>query len=144
MASLFTHTDEAAHAAERRLVANAYSLTALLELERFVDQTTERLFASLETFADTGKPAEMDFWLHAYAFDVVGELAFGQAFGFVSSGKDVGDMMARSMEWLKKRFTVAMVPWIFPLFMSPLFGKIWSFGREEQENEKNRNQVRNS
>src|SRR5208282_3772518 len=86
--NLFTHTVESEHAAHRRIVANAYTLTALLELERFVDSCIDQLSTQLSTLA--GTTVDMSFWLQAYAFDVVGELAFGNAFGYLASGQDVG------------------------------------------------------
>jgi len=135
---MFTHTDDTAHAAERRLVAKAYSLSSLLELEKFVDLMTETFSKALESV----DIVDMSFWMQAYALDVVGELAFGKAFGFVESGQDVQGQLAKTKEWLKKRFTVSMVPWFFPIFRSPIFGMFSSTGKEEKENEKLRNQVR--
>jgi cytochrome P450 len=139
--SMFTHTDEAAHAAERRLVANAYSLTSLLELEKFVDLMTEEFSTALERFANAQTPVDMSFWMQAYAFDVVGELAFGKAFGYVTSGQDVQGQLANTKEWLRKRFALSMVPWFLPIFRSPIFSMFSSTSKEEKENEVQRNNV---
>jgi Cytochrome P450 len=138
---LFTHIDESAHAAERRLIANAYSLSSLLELERFVDDMIEEFAVRLRMFANSPTPINMGFWMQAFAFDVVGELAFGQAFGFLATGQDVHRQMANSKEWLRQRFAVAMVPSFFPIFRSALFGIFSSSGKEEKENENRRNAV---
>jgi len=79
--------------------------------------------------------------MQAYAFDVVGELAFGKAFGYLTGGQDIGGQMANNRDWLRKRFALAMVPWLYPVFMSPIFAMFSTAGREEQENEKRRNTV---
>ena len=139
--SMFTYTDEIAHAAERRLVANAYSLTSLLQLETFVDQTILQFSRRLEDFSNSRTGIDMVFWLHAFAFDVVGELGFGKSFGFLASGSDVNAQMAYSKEWLRKRFAISMTPWFFPIFRSPLFAILSPAGQREKENETLRNEV---
>ena len=138
---MFTHTDEAAHAAERRLVANAYSMSSLLEMEPYVDGAIEEMCTRMGDFTNTLTPVNMAFWLQAYAFDVVGELAFGRAFGFLATGQDVGGQMANLRGWLKKRFAVGMMPWFFPIFMSPLAGIFSRASKEEQEDLKKRRAV---
>ena len=116
-------------------------MSSLLELERFVDAMIEEFSTSLHRSADNRKSVNMAFWMQAYAFDVVGELAFGKAFGYLASGQDIRGQMANSRSWLRKRFALAMVPWLFPVFMSPIFALFSSSGRQEQENEKHRNSV---
>jgi cytochrome P450 len=135
---LFTERDEAAHAAERRLVANAYSMSSLLEMEPYVDSSIEELCSRLSGFANTPVSVNMAFWLQAYAFDVVGELAFGRAFGFVASGQDIGGQMANLRGWLRNRFAIGMVPWLFPIFMSPVTGIFSRTSKDEQEDQRKR------
>lgn len=139
--SMFSYIDEKEHAAERRLVATAYSLTSLLQLEPFVNQLIVQFTTRLAEYSGSKTPIDMVFWLHAFAFDVVGELGFGQAFGFLASGTDVNGQMARSREWLRQRFAVSMVPWFFPIWRHPIFNLFSPSGREEEENEKQRNEV---
>jgi len=79
--------------------------------------------------------------MQAYAFDVVGELAFGRAFGYLASGQDIGGQMANLRGWLRKRFAVAMIPWFFPIFMSPIAAFFSSASKQEQEDLKKRNMV---
>jgi hypothetical protein len=54
----------------------------------------------------TGSPSDK-----AYALDVIGELAFG----YLSSGHDVGGQIENMRGRLRKRFAVSMVPWFFPI-----------------------------
>jgi cytochrome P450 len=138
---LFNNTNEVEHAQQRRLVANAYAMSSLLEMEPYVDSAIEEMSTRLDGFTKAPVPVNMAFWMQAYAFDVVGELAFGRAFGYLSSGQDVGGQMANLRGWLRSRFSVGMVPWLFPLFMSPLGGMFSAASKQEQEDLKKRNAV---
>ena len=120
--NLFTYRNDTDHATERRLVANAYSLTALLELEPYVDNMILLMLDKLRGFGNA--KVDMAFWLQAYAFDVIGEIAFGNPFNFMATGSDIGNQMARLREWLRKRFLIGMIPWFFPIYQSLLFRMI--------------------
>ncbi|KAF2802374.1 cytochrome P450 [Mytilinidion resinicola] len=86
--------DEARHSILRRPVAHAYSLGTLVEFEPLVDSTSLVFFKEVEErFARTGKECELSKWVQMYAFDIIGELTFSKRFGFLESGKDLGNMM---------------------------------------------------
>ena len=108
-------------------------MSSLLEMEPYVDSAIEEMSVRLAGFVNTPTEVNMAFWLQAYAFDVVGELAFGRAFGYLSSGQDVGGQMANLRGWLRKRFAVGMIPWFFPIFMSPFAAIFSSASKQEQD-----------
>ncbi|KAL2856972.1 cytochrome P450 [Aspergillus pseudodeflectus] len=91
--NLFSTRDEQFHRDQKRPVANAYSMTSLLEMEPAVDSCTEIFFSRLRDFADQKKPVDLGTWLQYYAFDVVGEFTFGKKLGFLQEGRDVDGMM---------------------------------------------------
>lgn len=73
----------------------AFSMSALVQYEPFVDNTTklfldqtERLFAR--------NPAGCDFtrWLQFYAFDVIGEITYSKRHGFVEKNEDIDGIIA--------------------------------------------------
>jgi Cytochrome P450 len=66
-ADLFTDTDEKRHSANRRKVANAYSMTALLEMEQFVDNCSSVFVKRLGEFADSKATFDLGHWLQCYA-----------------------------------------------------------------------------
>jgi hypothetical protein len=72
--SIFADRNPERHAASRRKAANAYSLTALLEMEPYVDSTTAVFMKHLENFAATAEVFDIRHWLQCYAFDVIGEI----------------------------------------------------------------------
>jgi Cytochrome P450 len=64
---LFTDEDEKRHSANRRKVVNAYSMTALVEMEQFVDECTAIFMQRLREFADFNTALDMGHWLQCYA-----------------------------------------------------------------------------
>ena len=64
---LFTDRDEKRHSANRRKVTNAYSMTALLEMEQFVDTCSEIFMTRLGEFADKKESFDLGHWLQCYA-----------------------------------------------------------------------------
>ncbi|KAK1764032.1 cytochrome P450 [Phialemonium atrogriseum] len=97
--NLFNTRNEDFHAAIRRPIANAYSMTTLLKYEPFVD-TTSRVFLQRlnELYGDTGKACDLGTWLQYYAFDVIGEMTFSKRLGFLETGSDVGGII-KDLEW---------------------------------------------
>ncbi|KAF5006060.1 hypothetical protein FDECE_7542 [Fusarium decemcellulare] len=110
--SLFTTLDEKYHQVYKRPIASAYSMSTLVEFEPFVDNTTRVFMKRLDEFADSG--AELDFgtWLQMYAFDVVGEVAFGEKLGFLESGTDIDGIMADIRLKLAYASIVGQMPWL--------------------------------
>lgn len=92
--NLFSTRDEQFHRDQKRPVANAYSMTSLLELEPAVDSCTEIFRSRLQDFADKQRPIDLGTWLQYYAFDVVGEFTFAKKLGFLQEGRDVDGMMS--------------------------------------------------
>jgi cytochrome P450 len=72
--SIFTDPNIQRHAHDRRMVANGFSMTALLEMEDFVSECVKVLELRLGEFADNRQPIDMAHWLQCYAFDVIGEV----------------------------------------------------------------------
>lgn len=93
----FPTQDEAFHAKLRRVVANAYAMTTLVQFEPLVDSTISAFIRQLDTYADQpGEKGVVDFglWLQWYAFDVIGELTFSKRLGFLDEAKDVDHIIS--------------------------------------------------
>ncbi|MCJ1479500.1 hypothetical protein MMC13_008186 [Lambiella insularis] len=100
--SLFSTTDETYHAQLRRSVNSAFSMSALVQYEPFVDETTEKFLDQTHTLF-VSKNAVCDFaeWLQFYAFDVIGNITYSKRHGFVDRGEDVDGMV----QYLGKLFS---------------------------------------
>lgn len=92
--SLFSTTDETYHAQLRRSVNSAFSMSALVQYEPLVDETTE-LFLDQTQALFVSRSAVCDFaqWLQFYAFDVIGNITYSKRHGFVERGEDVDGMV---------------------------------------------------
>lgn len=89
---LFATTDPKEHSFLRKRVSGAYSMTAILRFERYIQDCLDLLLQQLKKHADLGEDVDMSTWTNAFAFDVVGELAYGEAFGHLQTETDVMDI----------------------------------------------------
>lgn len=69
--SLFTTLDENYHSTYKRPIANAYSMSTLVEFEPFVDTTIELFTRRLDEFVSSRAPLNYGVWLQMFAFDVM-------------------------------------------------------------------------
>lgn len=95
LASLFSTTDNDFHAQFRRCVNAAFSMSALVQYEPFVDNTT-KIFLNLteKLFAREEKACDFTTWLQFYAFDVIGEITYSKRHGFLQKNEDVEGIVA--------------------------------------------------
>jgi hypothetical protein len=61
--NLFSTRDEAYHKEQNKLVANAFSMTTLLDLEPAVDSCSMMFMQKLGGYADSGQPVDLGTWL---------------------------------------------------------------------------------
>jgi cytochrome P450 len=128
--SLFSTTDETFHAQFRRQVNAAFAMSALVQYEPFVDNTT-KLFLSQTEKLFVGNREGCDFtkWLQFYAFDVIGEITYSKRHGFVETNTDVDGIV----DYLGRMFLyvapVGQIPWLDKLLLkNPLWLKLSDWG----------------
>jgi benzoate 4-monooxygenase len=65
---------------------------------------------------ESSNPAEFDFlkWANYLAFDIIGDLAFGEAFHFIEAGNDYNNGIRVLNERGEWSATVGTMPWIKP------------------------------
>ncbi|KAF4874780.1 Cytochrome P450 monooxygenase aclL [Colletotrichum siamense] len=68
------------HRRQRRLMAHAFSESALSEQEGFIKHYVDLLIARLGEQARAGNVLDMTRWFNYLTFDIIGELAFGDPF----------------------------------------------------------------
>lgn len=125
-ASLVAMTDETEHAKSKRLIANAYSLSTLVEYEELVDRTIQVFLTTLQerycppdptspTSTSTRQsqpPLDLCQYLQFFAFDVIGELTFSRRLGFIESGTDVDGIMAAIGANFEYFSVLGQMPWL--------------------------------
>ncbi|GAD96765.1 predicted protein [Paecilomyces variotii No. 5] len=100
------------HAAIKRPISGAYSMSTLTEFEPFVDSTIHTFFRRLNGFAEKKEQCDIAKWLQYYAFDVIGELTFGKPLGFLETGRDVDGILEsieKNMDYAGK---TGQMPWL--------------------------------
>ncbi|KAH8591170.1 cytochrome P450 [Bisporella sp. PMI_857] len=121
---IFTEVREDVHARKKKVANVPYSMAAMQQLSPFIDDTIEFFVAKLKHLVVTGEPTEkvdgkqryrsvnLGDWLHYFAFDVLGEVAFSRSFGFLSEGMDVGNAIRTidNSQWYNG--IVGQIPWI--------------------------------
>ncbi|KAI8232534.1 Cytochrome P450 monooxygenase andK [Colletotrichum sp. SAR 10_86] len=128
--SLFSTTDNNFHSQFRRCVNSAFSMSALVQYEPFVDNTT-KLFLSQTERLFAGNPEGCDFttWLQFYAFDVIGEITYSKRHGFIEKNEDIDGIVA----YLSKLFLyvapIGQIPLLDRLFLkNPIYLKLSQWG----------------
>ncbi|KAK3294215.1 cytochrome P450 [Chaetomium fimeti] len=87
---IFTETREDVHAAKKRVANVPYGMAAMQQLGPFIDDTVELLVRRIGEHVDAAKGVfDLGDYLHYFAFDVLGEVAFSRGFGFLAEGRDV-------------------------------------------------------
>jgi cytochrome P450 len=77
-------------------VAAGYTLSSIIKSEPQINDAIELLEKRLDELAEAGQPVEFDRWFNYLAFDVIGEVTFSRAFGFLETASDIGGSIANS------------------------------------------------
>ncbi|KAH8911608.1 cytochrome P450 [Coniochaeta sp. PMI_546] len=93
---IFTETREDVHAQKKRVANVPYSMAAMQQLSPFINDTIELFMRKIDEHraanvgsGPKGKVFDLGAYLHYFAFDVLGEVAFSRSFGFLAEGRDV-------------------------------------------------------
>ncbi|KAF4334974.1 cytochrome P450 monooxygenase [Fusarium beomiforme] len=130
LASLFSTTDNDFHSQFRRCVNSAFSMSALVQYEPFVDNTTKLFLEQTEKiFANRSDVCDFTQWLQFYAFDVIGEITYSKRHGFIEKNEDVEGIVA----YLGKLFLyvapIGQIPFLDLLFLkNPIYLKLSQWG----------------
>ncbi|UPX16733.1 uncharacterized protein EKO05_0007120 [Ascochyta rabiei] len=115
---IFSCKSDKKHGQRRKIVSNIYSMSNVAKSEQYIDSCSNLLVERLEQFATSGKACDLGEWLHWYTFDIIGELFYGRAFGFIDEGKDQNN-------WIKsldKMIPFVCLMGVAPPLLRPLIG----------------------
>ncbi|KAJ5573548.1 uncharacterized protein N7459_007975 [Penicillium hispanicum] len=121
--SVFSDRDIKRHSETRKTFTNLYSLSSLLHYEVFVDQCAEIFTQRLDEIADNKQTFNLGHWFQCYAFDVIGNLTFGERFGFLDRGADIDG----AIEAVHKMMMYSTLVGIYPEWHPRLFGFLSQF-----------------
>lgn len=117
---IFTEVREDVHAQKKKVANVPYSMAAMQQLSPFIDDTIELLMTKMERMATTPAPGtaagrprvDLGNWLHWFAFDVLGEVAFSRSFGFLEQERDVDGAIHTIDESQRYNGIVGQVPFL--------------------------------
>nr|KAK5432287.1 hypothetical protein LTR18_011194 [Exophiala xenobiotica] len=89
---LFSELDKKYHGFLRKRVAGAYAMSSILKYEKYIQGCLDLLFWRLKQQAEFDEVLDMAKWTNAFAFDVVGELGYGEQLGHLRTGTDVNNL----------------------------------------------------
>ncbi|KAI1455020.1 cytochrome P450 [Annulohypoxylon moriforme] len=130
LASLFSTTDNNFHAQFRRCVNSAFAMSALVQYEPFVDNTT-KLFLKQTEDLFAGNPEGCNFtqWLQFYAFDVIGEITYSKRHGFVEKNEDIDGIVGYLGNLFLYVAPIGQIPWLDRVFLkNPIYLKLSQWG----------------
>jgi hypothetical protein len=116
--NLFSSINPVDHKRMKRNVASTYSMSALMDLEPFVDSTLTLFLQRLDEAAvspetpisERGPPVDLAQWLMWLAADAIGELSFSRRLGFLDTMSDVGNYAKIVDGFISYISAVAVVP----------------------------------
>ncbi|KAI1275593.1 cytochrome P450-like protein [Xylaria sp. FL0933] len=130
LATLFSTTDNNFHAQLRRCVNSAFSMSALVQYEPFVNNTMKLFFEQTERLY-VNNPEGCDFvrWLQFYAFDVIGEVTYSKRHGFLERNEDVDGIVSYLGNLFLYVAPIGQIPWLDRLFLkNPIYLKLSEWG----------------
>lgn len=95
---LFNTRDRAEHSRKRKIVSHTFSAKSVLQFEPYMHSNLELFVKQWDNMIKNSKNADKSAvldcldWFNFLAFDVIGDLAFGQPFGMLSSGADMTEI----------------------------------------------------
>jgi cytochrome P450 len=79
--------DPAKHSEMRRYLSNAFSDRSLKEQEHLIASNVDAFITRIGELGSKPEGIDLTRWFNLLTFDIIGDLAFGQTFGGIESGK---------------------------------------------------------
>lgn len=87
----FVLADKAMHRRMKRNAANAYALTALVQMEGMMDAVIERLFEHFDReFVTPARTCNLGMYMHYFSMDSIFTVTYGRDLDFISKGDEKG------------------------------------------------------
>lgn len=117
---VFSTRDEARHTALKTRLGPGYAGTDVMEAA--VDAQVRRFVALIDrkyvSTAREYRPVDFAVITHLFAMDVIGEVTYGGAFGFLDEGRDVFGFLKWNDEVLVTLVVVSTLPWLVKIVHS--------------------------
>jgi hypothetical protein len=99
---VFNTTDEKLHKQIKNPIAPIFSVSSTATFEGLVDDVLTCLVTQFDQrFIENGEVFDLGQWLQFFAFDVMGTMTFSKRYGFLDTGRDVGDMLGTIVDYMR-------------------------------------------
>ncbi|KUI71294.1 Pisatin demethylase [Cytospora mali] len=111
--AIFTTQNDDLHKRLKSPIANLYSLSNVITLEKAVDGAMAVLFGELDRrFVASSRVFDLCDWLQYFAFEAMGTMTFSSRYGFMESGGDVDGMIDAIWQFMLIVGPMTQVPWM--------------------------------
>lgn len=130
---LFNTRDRADHTRKRKLVSNTFSQKNVLEFEPYISATINQFIIQWDRLCNQAEKStnwyEFDClpWFNYLAFDIIGDLAFGEPFGMIQRGADYAEvddghqvLHLPAVQILNERGEYSMTQGCLPAWIRPI------------------------
>ena len=115
---LFTIRQNSFHSQRKRIHANVWSMTSVLEMEEYIDELVDLFLRKMGKLADTNELMDVGLWTWRFTYDIIGELFFGKAYGFLDQERDIDNLMAAAAAVAPFEGMMGMAPsWLRPFMV---------------------------
>jgi hypothetical protein len=112
---LFTIRQNDFHSQRKRIHASVWSMTSVLEMEKYIDELIELFLEKMGRLADEEELMDVGLWTWRFAYDVLGDFFFGKAYGFLEQERDIDNLMAAAGALAPFEAMMGMAPaWMRP------------------------------
>ncbi|KAK3679723.1 hypothetical protein LTR78_000099 [Recurvomyces mirabilis] len=115
--NVFSVIDERKHREMKRKVASAYTVDALLKMEKGIDRCGDVFMQRMRQCAKQSEDFDLGTWLHYYAFDVVGIVTYGERLGFMETDSDVDGVIGAGNAMMIYFACCGQIPFLHSLLL---------------------------
>ncbi|KAH7230341.1 hypothetical protein MRS44_011974 [Fusarium solani] len=112
---IFTLRNVKQHGRRRRQVNALYSMTSVAQAEPWIDTCINLLFEGLDVAVKNNETIDFAEYMQMYTFDVIGELFYGQPFGFLKGRCDFDNYIKKLDTVIPYTTTLGAMAWLRPL-----------------------------
>ncbi|KAH8804379.1 cytochrome P450 [Xylogone sp. PMI_703] len=111
------------HTRKSRNLAPGFSFSNIIKIEPHIDSALQILRRQLTDLGDRKEPVDFSQWLNFLSFDILGEATFSKTFGFLESGKDIGNTVKNNVFLRQYIAILGHFPWAHDfLLANPMIG----------------------
>ncbi|KAH8662539.1 cytochrome P450 [Xylariales sp. PMI_506] len=128
--NLLSMLDGRKHNMLRSKLTHGYSGKEVENLEAAIDQNVLGLVDLVQTYASQNKPFDFGRKAQFFTMDVISNVAFGDAFGFLAADDDLFDYCKTFQEQMPNIIFTTVYPWLLNVLQLPIIKRVVPSNRD--------------